>query len=112
MNLPFFCRVDFGRPLVCWLGAHNKSFGPTGISVAISSRYKYRMTILLCNQSVTLEIKSKAFSVFGFKMVIFLFSWYIMRKQMSGVALHLNTDVHFTVDLCVFFKYGTGWGGK
>ena len=30
-----------------------------------------------------------------------------MRKQMSGVALHLhvNTDVHFKVDLyCVFFN--------
>ena len=39
VNLPFFPRADFGRLLVCCLGAHNESFGAIGLSVAITSRF-------------------------------------------------------------------------
>ena len=42
-----FPRVDSGRLLLCCLGAHNESFGAIGLSVAITSRYKYRMTRLI-----------------------------------------------------------------
>ena len=46
VNLPFFPRADFARLLVCCSGAHNESFDAIGLSVAITSRYKYRMTKL------------------------------------------------------------------
>ena len=46
VNLPFLPRADFGRLLVCCLGAHNESFGAVGLTVSITSRYKYRMTRL------------------------------------------------------------------
>ena len=43
-----FPLVDSGRLLVCCLEAHNEleSFGAIGLSVAITSRYKCRMTRL------------------------------------------------------------------
>ena len=46
VNFPFFPRADFGRLLVCCLGAHNESFGAIGLSVAITSRFKCSMTRL------------------------------------------------------------------
>ena len=47
VNFPF-SPMDTGRLLVCCLGARNEleSFGAIGLSVAITSRFKYRMTRL------------------------------------------------------------------
>ena len=47
VNLPFFPRVDFGRLLVCCLGAHSEPFGFIGRSLQLlqgSRSFLRRMT--------------------------------------------------------------------